>query len=139
MFRKHIRSNWNTDLKDSHAFSKECYRIWVAAGKPLDPNHPLKCAYKEAKQAFRRRFRALRMSETENFYLSVDISNPAIFRLIRSKLAQQKTPTKSLMVNGSLYHDSALPDAWASYFESLYCPDWSQYDQSHMVSVNRDL
>ena len=91
MFRKHIRSNWNTDLKDSHAFSKECYRIWVAAGKPLDPNHPLKCAYKEAKQAFLRHFRALRMSETENFYLSVDISNPAIFRLIRSKLAQQKT------------------------------------------------
>ena len=124
-------------MKQAHALSKSRYQEWVLSGKPLKHSHPLKVTYKDAKHAFCREFRKLRRNEIEDFYKSMDPSNPNIFHLVRKKLGISKASTSHLEVQDQLFQDRALPEAWALYFESLFSPDPHKYDPSHFTLMRK--
>ncbi len=65
-------------------------------GRPVDPSNPLKSAYKEAKRVLRREFRKLRRNNMDDFYNSMDVSDPNIFSKVRQKLGRSTIPTSSL-------------------------------------------
>lgn len=130
--RPHVRPNWTAPIKQAHALSKQKYREWVVGGRPYDQLNPLKVSYKDAKRAFRREFRRLRRNEAEDFYNSMDPSNPNIFQMVRKKLGHSPSLTHSLRVNDQLFQGEGLHEAWASYFESLYSHNIEAFDMFHI-------
>ena len=134
-----VRPKW-PPICQVHALSKQRYREWVGGGgRPYSQSHPLKKAYKEAKHAFRREFRKLRHEEMEEFYKSLDPTDPRIFYLIKQKLGTNPHPTNHLKVNGISYNEAGIPEGWALYFESLYTPSPMQYDVPHFHHISNEL
>lgn len=129
------RPNWNPTLKQAQSLSKQRYREWVKGGQFIDPCHPLKQAYKNAKRAFRREFRKWQREKTEEFYNSLNPSDPAIFRKVKAKLRGNPTPTSFIKIGSQTHHGDSLPEGWASYFESLHKFDQSGYDHVHLQYV----
>lgn len=137
--RPYVRFNWNTALKQAQSASKNKYREWVIGGKPSNPTHPLKVAYKEAKRSFRRVFRKCKRSETEEFYKSLDLSNPNLFSIIKRKTGHSTTLTTTLQVNNQLYQDGGMYEAWAAYFRALYSPSMDRFDNHHLEVINNSV
>ena len=137
--KPHIRSKWPQSVRDAHSLSKQLYKNWVSAGKPYEASHPLKRAYKEAKRVFRKELRVLNREELEDFYQSLDPSDPKIFKLIRQKLGGNAPPTDTIMMNGTTYVDNGIPDGWAAYFQSLYTPSTSYHDPNHHFYISEEV
>ena len=135
----YIRPNWSSDLKTAHNTSKQKYREWCLGGKPDNPSHPIKMAYKEAKRSFRRAFRKSQRCEVDELYNSLDLSNPNIFTVIKRKLGYKPAPVSTLFFDHQTYRDSGLPEAWARYFELLYTPKDHQYDTDHKNAVDSQV
>ena len=49
---KHFKPYWNAELSRLKKIKVNTYRIWVNAGRPPDPYHPLMVAYKSPKKTF---------------------------------------------------------------------------------------
>ena len=134
--RLSIGRRWTPVIKDAQSLSKSKYREWVAGGKPMDPSHPLKKAYKDAKRAFRRQFRLLNREDTDNFFKSLDPSDSNVFRAVRQKLGSKPITSDRLVVQGITYSDAGILEGWARYFETLYSPSPQLYDFSHFHYIH---
>jgi len=138
-YKPHVRHRWPQSVSNAHSFSKESYRNWVRAGKPTDPSHPLKRAYKDAKRAFRRELRILNREELEEFYLSLDPSDPNIFQMVRQKLGSNSPQTDILIVNGTSFTQDGIPEGWAQYFGALYTPSSNISNIDHHSFVSSEI
>ena len=121
------------------AACKECkqlFRIWVVAGRPRDPAHPARSAYKEAKKHFRSCLRLHRRVLADKFFASLDVHSTDSKRLFQSVrkyiLPNRLSSTQHLEFDGKVFDSETILDGWASYFESLSSPGSISYSDEQL-------
>lgn len=91
--------------------------------------HHLHRSYKTAKAAFRALLRKHQREQSDTFFHKLDVSDPTkLFRMVRRANGVTAEPTTVLRVDGCVYKDNELLDAWAEYFRNLATPVDLNYD-----------
>ena len=123
----HKRPGWSDDLNVAHRESKNAYKIWRAAGRPLNPDHPARMQYKEAKRKFRLKLSWHAKQQHEEFFANLDLntSNPSkLFRIIQKHNGLTPEPTRILHHQlGMAYTNEHILEGWEKYFAALSAND----------------
>jgi hypothetical protein len=135
IFRQHQRPDWPYSLRDAHSKCKQRYRDWAAAGKPSDPAHNIKKAYKKSKREFRRMFRKYCRNQLDNFYSSLDVSGNDCYRLIRRFFGKKAQQVSRLLMNGQVYEGDEMLNAWVKHFSALASPTVMTEVSGHTLDV----
>ena len=69
----HEKPGWSDELNVAHQTSKKAYKIWRAAGRPRNPDHPARIQYKEAKRKFRIKLCLHAKVQCEEFFATLDL------------------------------------------------------------------
>ena len=135
-FQPHRSPGWNYTLKCASRKCKLRFREWVVASRPRNIFHPVCKAYKDAKKHFRSCLRLRRKSRAENFFTSLDaqMSYPRrFFQSIRRHTSSNSgSLTQRLIYEGKEYTHDSIPEAWASYFESLATPVATPFSEEQL-------
>ena len=117
------KPGWRPILKAAKRSSKELYHLWMNAGKPRDPTHPARAAYKAAKRDYRQQIRLQKKLADEDFYNSLDqeLDPHRFFQAIRCHTSPStlQPPTNRISVNETTFEGSTILEGWAQYFENL--------------------
>ena len=87
-YSPHKKQGWNDELCQAQRAAQQAYKAWRAAGKPRNPDHPMRNHYKSSKGRFHSLLRQHKREECENFFASLDLHNTdpqKLFRTIRQK------------------------------------------------------
>ena len=114
-YSPHKKQGWNDKLRQTQRAAQQAYKAWKAAGKPRNPDHPMRNHYKSSKGRFRSLLRQHKREERENFFASLDLHNTdprKLFRTIRQKNGHRMVPTTQLVSRGKTYESHEVMDGW---------------------------
>ena len=110
----------------SHTFESEAHSTVSTIdriGKPRDPTHPARAAYKAAKWDYRRQIRLQKKLADEDFYNSLyqELDPRRFFQVIHCHTSPSslQPPTNRISVNGTTFDGLTILEGWAQYFENL--------------------
>ena len=117
---------WDSALKLASKTCKSYYRSWVRAGRPRNPDNPLRMAYKAAKKLFRSHLR-LRNKRLDNIFfnsLDTNLDPRKFFQAVRNRSTSHnpQPATGLITVSGTSYFNQEVTEGWATYFENLGTP-----------------
>ena len=138
----HKRPGWLDDLNAAHRQSKNAYKLWRAAGRPRNPDHPARMQYKEAKRKFRLKLRLHAKEQREEFFANLDLntSNPSkLFRIIQKHNGLTPELTRILHHQGMAYTNEHVLEGWEKYFAALSANvDVGEYDDNFKLKSIRN-
>ncbi len=105
-FHSRQTPKWDDNLKHVQRAANGAYKTWRAAGRPRNPDHPLRSAYKEAKRKFRSQLRSHNKNLREQFFANLDLNitdSRKLFREIRNFNRHSAEPPQSISHNGTTY------------------------------------
>ena len=141
-FFPHQTPEWDDELKLAQKTANNAHKTWRNAGKPRNPDHPLRIIYKESKRKFRAKLRNHRKNVRELFFSKLDLANTdsrKLFREIRNINGHSPEPSRVISFNGTTFQGDALLEGWTSYFEQLGVPSpHSTYDSDFQQSINEE-
>ena len=138
----HKRPGWSDDLNAAHRESKNAYKIWRAAGRPRNPDHPARMQYKEAKRKFKLKLRLHAKEQREEFFANLDLntSNPSkLFRIIQKHNGLTPEPTRILNHQGMAYTNEHVLEGWEKYFAALSANDVGEYDDNFKAEIHQEF
>ena len=121
-FSPHKKQGWNEEICQAQQAAQQAYKLWRAAGKPRNSDHPLCNHYKSLKGKFRSLLHQHKKDERESFFASLDLHNTdsrKLFHTIRQKNGHHTVPTTQLISRGKSYEGPEVLDHWASHFCNL--------------------
>ena len=100
-FSPHQTPEWDDELKRAQKAANNAHKAWRNAGKPRNPDHPLRITYKDSKREFRAKLRNHRKNLRELFFSKLDLANTdsrKLFREIRNIMATLLNPPRSFQL-----------------------------------------
>ena len=141
-FLPHQTLEWDDELKLAEKAANNAHKAWRNAGKPRNPDHPLRITYKESKRKFRAKLRNHRKNLRELFFSKLDLASTdsrKLFREIRNINGHSPESSRIISVNGTTYQGDPILEGWTSYFEQLVVPSpHSTYDSDFKQAINEE-
>ena len=142
-YRPHLKPYWTEELSVLKVIKVEKYRQWVKAGRPREPDNPLRIQHLETKKRFNKELRRLDRCY-ENQQVKRVIESASADRNVFWKLPKrQRSPTGARVLAIRNQHDEVVyeidkvPEVWRHHFESLSTPKEDRaFDHEHFVHVN---
>ena len=80
-YSPHKKQGWDDKLRQAQRAAQQAYKVWRAAGKPRNSDHPVRNHYKSSKGRLRSLLRQRKREERENFFASLDLHNTDPWKL----------------------------------------------------------
>ena len=110
-FSPHQTPEWDDELKRAQKAANNAHKAWRNAGKPRNPDHPLRITYKDSKRKFRAKLRNHCKNLRELFFSKLDLANTdsrKLFSEIRNINGHSPEPSRVISVNGTTFQGDTL-------------------------------
>ena len=119
-----LKPYWTRGLTDLTSENKRIRRLWIEAGRPEDPLHPAKIAYKQAKCNFRREQRRLRheyeIKSLESLAASQEIDQKHFWYLVNKSRKKYCSVNPIRNEEGEILTDiQDIRNNWNDYYKRL--------------------
>ena len=137
----HEKPGLSDELNVAHKTSKKAYKIWRAAGRPRNPDHPARIQYKEAKRKFRIKLRLHAKVQHEEFFATLDLhssNSSKLFRIIQKYNGLTPEPTRILHYQDTDFTGEHVLKGWEKYFAALSAIADLEYDVSFKDRIHQE-
>lgn len=126
-FKPHLKPYWKDGLDSLHQSSRLQRKIWIANGRPRDPNNVYYNNYKIAKRDFRKLLRRKAYEEEVRDFSDLtnayDVNRSTFQKIMSKRRKEHGNAQKRLKVDDRIVTDEVeLLDIWKNHYADLFTP-----------------
>ncbi len=124
--RPHLKPYWNSNLSMLSCDQKDCWKQWVVAGRPRNPESAEWVRYKSAKREFRRMRREaesqFHISQIEQLCRQSEIDHKGFWYLINKVRKPPKVAVRPILgeTGKMLTNNKDIAEDWRIFYEKLF-------------------